>query len=382
MHNALIVGGAISVAVWAYLLFARGGFWRVTQLPTSQDSVNQSSRTIVAVIPARNESDVIGRAVTSLLHQQTTASLTIVVVDDGSSDGTSEAAIKAASDSRRTKDVLVLEGKPLRDGWSGKVWAQKQGVDKALEFDPDFLLLTDADIEHAPENISALLAIAGDKDYDLTSFMVKLHCESWFERWLIPAFVFFFFMLYPPAWIWNTKNKTAGAAGGCMLIRTDSLAKAGGLEAIRAEIIDDCALARAIKRTGGRVWLSATTTARSIRPYASVTEIGQMISRSAFNQLNHSALLLLGTVVGLAAIFLLPVAALFTSGTASIALGTTAFTAMMLAYAPTVRFYQLNPAWGLTLPAAALFYIGATIHSALKYWSGTGGVWKGRVQDR
>ena len=167
-----------------------------------------------------------------------------------------------------------------------------------------------------------------------------------------------------------------------MLIRPAALAAAGGIESIRSEIIDDCALARAIKKTGGNLWLGPTETARSIRPYESVAEIGGMISRSAFNQLGHSTLLLIGTIFGLAILYLLPIALLFSRSTLAISLAAATLIAMLIAYAPMVRFYRLNPLWTLTLPLAALFYIGATIHSAIRYWSGTGGMWKGRAQDR
>jgi hypothetical protein len=167
-----------------------------------------------------------------------------------------------------------------------------------------------------------------------------------------------------------------------MLLRPAALAAAGGIESIRSEIIDDCALALAIKQAGGNLWLGPTETARSIRPYESVAEIGRMISRSAFNQLGHSALFLMGTIFGLAILYLLPIALLFSRSTLSISLGAATLIVILIAYAPMIRFYRLNPLWSLSLPAAALFYIGATIHSAIRYWSGTGGMWKGRAQDR
>ena len=379
MHITLIAGGVISLAAWIYLLLARGSFWRISK-PTLAIPI---TRAIIAiVIPARNEADVIARAITSLFRQQIDANLHIILVDDSSTDSTGEVAHQAAASANMSDSLTILNGKSLPAGWSGKVWAQQQGISKALELNPDYLLLTDADIEHAPSNLANLVALAENNRTDLTSFMVKLHCESWFERWLIPAFVFFFFMLYPPAWIHDRRRATAGAAGGCMLIRPAALAAAGGIKSIRSEIIDDCALARAIKQTGGNLWLGPTETAGSIRPYESVGEIGQMISRSAFNQLGHSALLLAGTITGLVILYLLPVALLFSGSTISIAIGAATLIAMLIAYIPIVRFYNLNVIWALTLPAAALFYIAATIHSAVRYWSGRGGMWKGRVQDR
>ena len=380
MHITLIAGGVLSLAAWIYLLFARGSFWRISK---PHPAIPITTRpTIAVVIPARNEADVIARAITSLLHQQIDANLHIVLTDDASTDSTAAVARHAAETANMAAALTILNGQPLPTGWSGKVWAQHQGISKALELNPDYLLLTDADIEHAPNNLASLISLAETNHTDLTSFMVKLHCASWFERWLIPAFVFFFFMLYPPAWIRDRRRATAGAAGGCMLIRPAALAAAGGIESIRSEIIDDCALARAIKQTGGNLWLGPTDTARSIRPYESVAEIGGMISRSAFNQLGHSTLLLIGTIFGLAILYLLPISLLFSRSTLAIFLGAATLIVMLIAYVPMVRFYRLNPLWTLTLPAAALFYIGATIHSAIRYWSGAGGMWKGRAQDR
>ncbi|HTY51519.1 MAG TPA: glycosyltransferase, partial [Steroidobacteraceae bacterium] len=239
---------------------------------------------------------------------------------------------------------------------------------------------TDADIHHDAGNLAALVDRAEADGCDLTSCMVKLQVASRAERWLIPAFVFFFFKLYPPRWIASPAARTAGAAGGCMLVRPAALERAGGLAAIRGEIIDDCSLARIIKRAGGREWLGLTTTARSLRPYGGVRELGLMISRTAFNQLRHSWLLLAGTLAGLALTYLLPPLALLAGGAAAAA-GALAWALMTLCYLPMVRFYGLNPAWSLTLPAAAAFYAGATVHSAVQYARGRGGRWKGRAQD-
>ena len=254
----------------------------------------------------------------------------------------------------------------------------QQGIEKALALKPQFLLLTDGDIQHSPGNVATLVALAERDGYDLVSFMVKLHCRSMAEKLLIPAFVFFFFMLYPPAWIRDPRRKTAGAAGGCILIRPEALARGGGIAAIRSEIIDDCALAAAVKRSGGKVWLGVTPDTCSLRAYGSFAEIERMIARTAFNQLRHSAWLLAGAVAGLALIYLLPLAMLFTK---SWALGVVAYLLMSVAYLPIVRFYGLNMLWALTLPFAAGFFLWATLHSAAKYWSGRGGEWKGRTQD-
>jgi hopene-associated glycosyltransferase HpnB len=303
----------------------------------------------------------------------------VFVVDDNSTDGTANVARQAAGTDRDR--VTVIGGQILPPGWSGKLWAVQQGVEQALGIDPDFLLLTDADIEHDSHNVAQLVAIA-DQGYDIASFMVKLHCRSVAERMLIPAFVFFFFMLYPPEWIRDPRRGTAGAAGGCILIRPSALKQIGGLAAIRGEIIDDCALARAVKKTGGRVWLGTTADTHSVRPYETFGEIERMIARTAFNQLRHSFWLLLGTVVGMLLIYVLPFA-LMLSGSAKLGLiGAIAFGLMCASYLPMVWFYGLNFLWALTLPFSAAFYTGATIHSAVKYWTGRGGEWKGRTQDQ
>ena len=276
----------------------------------------------------------------------------------------------------------MIPGTPLPPGWSGKLWAMQQGIEHAANSAPDFYLFTDADIQHAPDSVSTLVLIAQAGPYDMASFMVKLHCESVAEKLLIPAFVYFFFKLYPPAWIANPRRPEAGAAGGCILIRPAALAKAGGIEAIRQEVIDDCSLAARVKRNGGCLWLGSSATTRSIRPYEGFSGIGRMISRSAFSQLRHSNLLLLLSMAGMAATYLLPPALVFAGHRiVPAALGGTAWLLMVLSYLPVLRLYRLNPLWALALPMAAFFYVGATFHSAWKYWMGRGGEWKGRIQD-
>jgi hopene-associated glycosyltransferase HpnB len=302
-------------------------------------------------------------------------------VDDNSSDGTAEAACQAASNSSHPDALTVIRGQSLPDGWTGKLWAMQQGIEQALRVHPQFLLLTDADVQHSPENVATLVSVAESRGYDLASFMVKLHCHSLPEKLLIPAFVFFFFMLYPPEWIRNPLRKMAGAAGGCVLIRPEALARTGGVEAIRGQIIDDCALAGMVKCSGGKVWLGVTPDTCSLRAYKSFSEIERMIARTAFNQLQHSTLLLLGAIAGLLLIYLLPLALLL-SGSRELALiGAAAYFLMWVAYLPMIRFYRLNAMWALTLPFSAAFYMAATVHSALNYWSGRGGHWKGRAQD-
>jgi hopene-associated glycosyltransferase HpnB len=390
------IAGGLAVALWIYLLLGRGMFWRTAAAPAGSAALDplEARSGVTAIIPARNEAEVIARSVTSLL---TVASLQgeagapaltglghglrVIVVDDGSSDGTAAVACAAAEKAGATWALQVIYGQPLPPGWSGKLWAVRQGVEAARAAAPPWLLLTDADVAHAAGDLQALVNIAEQGGYDLASLMVRLRCQSVAERLLIPAFVFFFFKLYPPAWIADARRATAGAAGGCMLIRPAALERIGGIQTIRAAVIDDCALAGAVKRSGGRVWLGAAARSASLRAYDSFRSIGAMVSRTAFSQLQHSPLRLAAALVGLAFAYLLPLALVATRRPLPVALGVLAWAPMAAAYFPTVRYYRLNAAWALTLPAAACFYAGATAHSACQYWRGRGGQWKGRVQD-
>jgi hopene-associated glycosyltransferase HpnB len=373
----LLVLAALSLVIWLYLFFARGDYWRVRRSLIQHGDPLPAH--VIAVIPARDEAEHIGRAVQSLLQQS--VRVHVIVVDDASSDRTADAARRAAETIQAAERLQVLTGKPLSSGWTGKLWAVSQGIEEALKSDPDYLLLTDADIMHGPSSVADLLAQAQRENTDLTSLMVKLACGSVAEKLLIPAFVFFFLQLYPPAWIRDTKAQTAGAAGGCMLVRPLALERISGIAAIRNEVIDDCALARAIKRSGGHIWMGLTNDAHSIRPYESFGEIGRMISRSAFNQLRHSTLLLIATILGLLLTYVLPVAALFSGNFVTALLGLAACLLMTISYLPMVRFYERSALWALTLPVTAVFYLAATVHSALRYWTGRGGAWKGRTQD-
>ena len=377
----LIAAGVLSLLIWVYLVLARGGFWRIDPAVPAQDA-NTNPVHIAVIIPARDEADVVGRAVRSLLQQTGHHRIHIFLVDDASTDGTAQAAHEAAIAAGQAQNLTVVPGSPLPSGWSGKLWAMQQGVQQAANTAPDFFLFTDADIEHAPDSVTTLVSIAQSGPYDMASFMVKLHCQSIAEKLLIPAFVYFFFKLYPPAWIANPRRSQAGAAGGCILIRPAALEKAGGIAAIRQEVIDDCSLAARVKSSGGRLWLGASASTRSIRPYEGFAGIGRMISRSAFNQLRHSTLLLLLSMAGMAATYLLPPLLVVASHRiAPAALGGMAWLLMVLSYWPVLRLYHLNPLWALALPVAAVFYVGATLHSAWKYWTGQGGEWKGRIQD-
>jgi len=360
----LILLGAAACLTWLYLLFrtaSGAGPW-----PAQSISPTHS---VTAIIPARNEALVVAQSVSSLAAQCYPAAFHIVLVDDHSTDATAAIARRSAT----PEQLTVIQAAPLPPGWTGKLWALSQGIHHARA--PDYLLLTDADIVHPPDNVSSLITRA-ETGYDLVSYMAKLQCRSLPERALIPAFVFFFFLLYPPAWIRDPRRKTAGAAGGCILIRREALERIGGIAAIRGELIDDCALARAVKRAGGRIWLGLSEDTRSIRDYATFGEIGRMISRTAFTQLRYSALLLAGTILGLAFTFWLPVALT----AAAQPLGIIAWLLMSVAYWPTLRFYDRSPLWAPLLPLIAAFYMACTIHSAIQYWRGSGGQWKGRAQ--
>ena len=365
---------ACAALIWLYLFLFRGMFWRLREEPPLAPP---PSCRIAIIIPARNESESIGRTLGSLAARQTTGPFHIFLVDDHSGDNTAGIARACAPSDRLT----VSAAPPLAPGWTGKLWALAEGIRQAESFHPDYVLFSDADIVHAAGAIAQLVAQAESGGYDLVSWMVKLRVQTVAEKALIPAFVFFFFMLYPPAWTDSRRRRTAGAAGGCVLLRWDALMRAGGIAAIRSELIDDCALAKAVKNTGGRIRLGVTSTTCSIRGYGTFGEIGRMISRTAFWQLRHSTLLLAGTVAGMFVTYMLPPLLLLTGVPVVMALGGLAWLIMTAAYLPSLRFYRLSPLWAPALPLVALFYTGATIHSAVRYWTGRGGEWKGRVQD-
>ena len=379
-ESSVILLSILVLLIWFYLLIFHAGFWRLRQfyLPPN---VSRTNALVVAIVPARNEAEFIGRAVSSLLKQEFTGELRLFVIDDNSTDGTANAARAAAAMQGASDRLTVIAGSALPPGWTGKVWAMHQGWQTARTANPDYLLLTDADIEHAPDTLSRLIAQAECGPYDLTSVMVKLRCANIPEKLLIPAFVYFFFLLYPPARILDPKSKTAGAAGGCILLRPEALEGAAGLEAIRGEIIDDCKLAACIKRSGGSLWLGVTEQSRSMRGYESLAGLRNMIARTAFNQLRHSWLLLAGCLVGMLLTFVTPLVLVWSQNkvTGWIALATCIL--MFTTYIPVLRLYRINSLAIVTLPFAALFYMYATLCSALNYLRGRGGSWKGRAQD-
>jgi len=369
-------------ALWLYLLAARGGFWLASQRDDRPELAGPTAwPPVTAVIPARDEANSIARCLRSVLGQDYPGTLKVVVVDDGSQDGTGAIAREAAVKLDARDRLVVLQGRPLPPGWTGKVWALKQGVDFALAQirKPKYLLLTDADIVYAPQALRRLVSRAENGPTVLTSVMAKLHCASFAERCLIPAFVFFFQMLYPFAWVNRRDHAPAAAAGGCMLVRSEALASAGGIDAIRDALIDDCALAKRLK-TVGPIWLGLSTRVQSIRRYDGFGPIRKMITRSAYAELRYSPLRLIATTLAMALTFLAgPLLAVYGSGTAAL-LGLATWGAMVIAFQPTLRLYGLSPFWGLALPLIALAYMIWTIESALLYARGRGGAWKGRVQ--
>ncbi|MDP9056576.1 MAG: glycosyltransferase [Pseudomonadota bacterium] len=432
----MIMAGWGALAIWVLLLAT--GFWTTRERDDAASFAAPATwPDVVAVVPARDEADVIARSLGSLIAQDYPGSFRIVLVDDNSTDGTAmiARALRARFDppplgevaARRADgggglrnahlpanvsldtpsvslreppppggedlgaelrhDVLgparvtVIGGAPLPVGWTGKLWALHQGIDAAGA--PTWLWLTDADIEHAPDTLRQLVGIAygahtHGKQRKLVSFMALLHCRTWPERMLVPAFIYFFKLVYPFGWI-NRPGPFAGAAGGCVLVERGALAAAGGVGAMRGALIDDCTLGRLIKRQGP-IWLGLTRRSRSIRPYVNTGEIGAMIARSAYAQLRYSPVLLVGTVAGLALVFGLPVALVLTAQGLAWRLGALATVLMVLSWQPVLAWYRRSPLWGLVLPLVAAFYAGCTLASALAWYRGRGGMWKGRAQ--
>jgi len=376
----LTVLSALALAAWIYLVFFRGGFWRADQKLPPATAMNPWP-SIAAVIPARNEAPSIGIAVESLLAQDYPGDLRVIVVDDSSTDGTAAVAHAAAAKLGAADRLSVIAAPALPPGWSGKLWAVNTGL-AAVPDDRRYVLLTDADIRHAPDALKRLAAKAENGGFDLVSLMVKLNCTSFAERLLIPAFVFFFQKLYPFAWVNDRENPTAGAAGGCMLVRRAALARIGGVAAVRSALIDDCALAAALKKNGA-LWLGLDEDSASIRPYPRLGDIWRMVARTAYTQLRHNPALVAGTVLGMGLLYLLPPLALilfpFFGAWLAAALAGVAFVLMLLAYRPTWNLYRGDDPAIVLLPLAAMLYTAMTVDSAIRHHRGKGGAWKGRT---
>lgn len=374
----------LSLLIWLYLLAGRGQFWRsdiiLEQQPVRLEPPYPS---VCAVIPARNEADCIGTTVRSLLNQDYPGSFHTIVVDDHSTDGTATVAHQAADEFGQSDRLTVILAQPLPPGWSGKLWAMDQGIQKATQLAPDYLLLTDADIQHDSQNLSRLVSQAIAQPLDMASVMVRLRCDSFWERLLIPAFVFFFAKLYPFAWVNQPENSMAAAAGGCILLRRPALDRIGGLQVIRETLIDDCSLAQAVKQPGHPIWLGLSDRTVSLRAYDSLDVIWNMVARTAYTQLNYSPWLLLGTLLGMTLVYLVPIVSLllglFLHDWGIVIVGLMGWLLMSLSYWPTIRFYRCSSFYAFLLPAIAFLYTLMTIDSALRHWRGQGGAWKGRI---
>ncbi len=382
MHMAGDIIAGFSIIAWLYIVIGRGGFWlardRDDRDPCPAPAVMPR---VTAVVPARDEEACIGECVTSVLSQSHATGLNMIIVDDGSRDGTAAAARAAAEAIGAADRLTILTGAPLPPGWTGKLWAMHQGVEHAMRQKdaPEYLLLTDADIRYRPDVLTGLVACAQRGRFVLVSLMAKLHCESLAERAYIPAFIFFFQMLYPFAWVNRPHARTAAAAGGCMLADAAALHDAGGISAIRDALIDDCALAKRMKARGP-IHLALTQSVESTRSYPRAADIRAMVARTAYTQLNYSPLLLAGMALGMTLTFLAgPLLAIFAAGVAQI-LGAAIWLVMAAVYQPILRFYRLSPLWGFALPLIAFGYLLWSFDSALMFARGKGGVWKGRVQ--
>jgi hopene-associated glycosyltransferase HpnB len=367
---------AVALAAWVWLALFRGGYWR-TDVRLPRGAAPASWPSVAAVIPARNEAEVIPHSLPTVLAQEYPGPLRVILVDDGSTDGTGDVARTLTTKAGRPLTV-VEPGEPP-SGWTGKVWALAAGVRKAAE--AELLLFTDADISHAPDSLASLARAAHDRD--LVSQMARLRTETTWERLIVPAFVYFFALLYPFRWSNRPSARTAAAAGGCVLVHRHALERAGGLAAIRSAVIDDVALARLVKRAGGRTYLGLGDRVTSVRPYPRLGALWAMVSRSAYAQLRHSVVLLSGTVLGLAVLFLTPpvtaLTGLATGHGVLSALGAAGWLLMAGLYVPTLRYYD-QPAWtAFLLPGVAVLYLAMTVDSARAHHQGRGATWKGRT---
>lgn len=351
--------------------------WRIEPRLRPPDDLWNDHR-VVAVVPARNEAGELPHTLRWLLEQDHPG-LTVVLVDDHSDDGTADVARRIAAEAGAAARLTVITPPPLPPGWAGKVWAQHHGVQHALQQTPDWIWLTDADIRHERVTLRRLLATARSEGRDLVSIMARLRCDTAWERLLIPAFTYFFAGLYSFRAIRNDAGRAAGAAGGCILVRRDVMQRIGGMEAIRDAVIDDVAFGRACKNAGGRLWLGYDPGVNSTRGYADLDGIWNMVARSAYTQLYYSPAVLLGCILGLAFVFLVPVAAILFGTGAVRLLGLVAFAAMARTYAPMVVYLGAGIAWSLLLPLAAVLYAAMTISSAWRHHSGAGAAWKGRA---
>jgi hopene-associated glycosyltransferase HpnB len=391
---------AVSAAAWVYLLAAHGGYWLTGQrLPAGAGSDAGAWPSVVAVVPARNEADSLPVTLPTLLSQDYPGEFRVLLVDDGSDDGTglvaAELGEKSAGDGGAP--LTVVAGRPRPDGWAGKVWAMAQGF-AAAGNTPRYVLFTDADIAWDAAALRDLVRAAEADDRDLVSQMVLLRAQTSWERVIVPAFVYFFAQLYPFAAVNDPRSRTAAGAGGCMLIRRSALEAAGGLAPIRGALIDDVAFATLLKRNGSRIWLGLTTNIRSVRPYPSLASLWQMIARSAYTQLRYNPALLAGTIVGLLLLYAVPPAGAITAliavaagsavgatGASTVVVGLAGllgWALMTISYRPMLRFYRLSPLRAPALPLVALLYAAMTADSARRHYCGRAVSWRGRAAER
>lgn len=382
--SALVWSATGSLVAWLWLLLCQGWFWRTdVRLPPLRDPDTWPD--VCVVVPARDEAAVLPASLPSVLVQDYPGRAEVFLVDDGSTDGTGEIAREIA---RRHGGLPLTVGSPGDPpaGWTGKLWAVRHGIALAGARDPEYLLLTDADIAHAPDSLRRLVAAARSGGFDVVSQMARLRVESRWERVVVPAFVYFFAQLYPFRRIRKDGTRTAAAAGGCVLLRAEAATRARIPDAVRHAVIDDVALARAVKRSGGRVWLGLADGVASVRPYPRLRDLWRMVSRSAYAQLRHSPPLLAGTVAGLALVYLVPpvaVAAGAVTGSAAAAIpGAAAWLLMSGTYVPMLRYYR-QPLWlAPLLPFTASLYLLMTVDSAVQHHRGRGAAWKGRTYGR
>ncbi|MFD8298587.1 glycosyltransferase [Streptomyces bauhiniae] len=382
--SAIVWTAAVSLAVWCWLLLGQGFFWRTdVRLPPRREPGRWPS--VCVVVPARDEAAVLPASLPSLLAQDYPGRAEVFLVDDGSRDGTGDLARELSARHGGLPLTVDSPGEPPA-GWTGKLWAVRHGITLARARDPEFLLLTDADIAHAPDSLRSLVAAARTGDFDLVSQMARLRAESPWERLVVPAFVYFFAQLYPFRWIGRRGARTTAAAGGCVLLRADMAERARIPDAVRHAVIDDVALARAVRANGGHLWLGLADRVDSVRPYPGLGELWRMVSRSAYAQLRHSSALLLGTVAGLLLVYLVPpvavIAGAVVGSAPACALGAVAWTIMAATYVPMLRYYR-QPLWlAPLLPFTAFLYLLMTLDSAGRHYRGRGAAWKGRTYAR
>lgn len=382
----LLTLAILSLVIWLFLLLFWGGFWRADRKLEPPITPLKTYPSVCAIVPARNEADVLPVSLRSLLTQDYPGVFSVILVDDRSTDGTSTVAQNTAEQVSQTNRLKIISGEPLPPGWTGKLWAIQQGVEftQTQATIPDYFWFTDADIKHSVNNLSQLVAQARQQKCDLVSLMVLLRCHSFWEKLLIPAFVFFFQKLYPFPLVNNPNSTFAAAAGGCILLRSQALIDIGGIPSIKDALIDDCTLAKKIKTNGsGSIWLGLTDSVLSLRVYNSLDSIWKVVARTAFTQLQYSPWLLLGTLLGMSLVYLVPplglVVGILTANKLLIVISLITWSLMSWAYLPTIKLYRLSWLWVFTLPAIALLYTMMTLDSAFKHYRGQGGAWKGRV---